>query len=100
MDKYSVKLLPKAYEDIDKIYRYISEILMESKAAESNVNCIEEAIIGLENFPYRGAKRKVGVYANGGYRQLFAKNFTVIYKVNEKMKCVIVVTVKYSPSCF
>ena len=35
-----------------------------------------------------------------GYRQLFVKNYTVIYRVNEKDKAVIIITVRYTPSAF
>ena len=100
MDKYIIKLLPNAYTDTDQIYGYISEKFLVSETAENMVKSIEEAILGLEEFPRRGWERKVGVYANRGYRQLFIKNFTIVYRIDEKMKCVIIVTVKYSPSCF
>ena len=35
------------------------------------VNDIEDTIFRLESLPYRGAERKIGLYANKGYRQLF-----------------------------
>jgi toxin ParE1/3/4 len=100
LDKYIIKLLPNAYKDIDQIYGYILENFLVSETAENIVKSIEDAILGLEEFPRRGSERKVGVYANRGYRQLFIKNFTVVYRIDEKMKYVIIVTVKYSPSCF
>lgn len=100
MDKYTVKLLPKAYRDIDEIYGYILQEFKEPQIAVKIVKLIEDTILGLEVFPRRGAERKVGVYANRGYRQLFVKNFTVVYRIDEKKNCVIIVTVKYSPSNF
>jgi hypothetical protein len=54
----------------------------------------------LESFPYRGAEWKIGLYANKGYRQLFLKNFSLIYRVEEDKKYVIIVTVRYSRSYF
>ncbi|MBC7961107.1 MAG: type II toxin-antitoxin system RelE/ParE family toxin [Vallitaleaceae bacterium] len=100
MDKFTVKLLPKAYEDIEHIYNYISEEFKVSDTAKNMVKLIEDAILGLGEFPRRGAERKVGVYANKGYRQLFVKNFTVVYRIDEKLKIVVIITVKYSPSYF
>ncbi|HBW35065.1 type II toxin-antitoxin system RelE/ParE family toxin [Desulfosporosinus sp. BICA1-9] len=100
MDKFTIKLLPRAYRDIDQIYGHILEVFMVTETAENLVKSVEDAILGLEEFPHRGSERKVGVYANRGYRQLFIKNFTIVYRIDEKMKCVIIVTVKYSPSCF
>lgn len=100
MDKYIVKLLPKAYRDIEQIYNYISQNFEEKEVALKLVNEIEDTIFSLENFLYRGAERKIGLYANKAYRQLFLKNFSVIYRVDEDIKYVIIVTVRYSRSNF
>ena len=100
MDKYDVKLLPKAYRDIDMIYGYIAETFKAQETAIGIIETIEDAVLGLEHYPYRGAARKVGVYANRGYRQLFVKNFTILYQIDEKAKRVLIVTVKFSPSQF
>ncbi|MBU7007575.1 type II toxin-antitoxin system RelE/ParE family toxin [Phosphitispora fastidiosa] len=98
--KYSVKLLPRAYCDLDGIYTYIAETLIEPGIAVKLVDSIEEAIFSLESVPQRGALRKTGTYANKGYRQLFAGNFTVVYRVAEAKKMVLVVTVRYSKTQF
>lgn len=100
MDKYKVKLLARANRDLDEIYDYIVEEFKEIETAERLADSLEAAILGLDEMPYRGAVRRVGAYANKGYRQLFVKNFTILYRINEKMKTVIVVTVRYTPSNF
>jgi plasmid stabilization system protein ParE len=98
LDKYTVKLLSRAYRDLDGIYAYIAETLSEPNTAQKLLHTLEKGISGLEEMPQRGVPRKIGVYANGGYRQLFIKNFTVIYRVNEIERQVIIVTVRYSKS--
>lgn len=100
MDKYAVKLLSHAYRDLDGIYAYIAETLLEPNTAQKLLDALEEAIFGLEELPQRGAPRKNGAYASKGYRQLFIKNFTVIYRVDEAKKQVVIVTVRYSKSQF
>ena len=50
--------------------------------------------------PYRCPERRTGAYANKGYRQLLAKNYTVIYRVDESAREVLIVTVRYSRSNF
>lgn len=100
MDKYFVKLLSKAYRDIDEIYAYISQMLLENEIAINFVKDIENVILDLEGFLYRGTERKIGIYANKGYRQGFYKNFSIIYRIDELKKTVIVVTVRYSKSNF
>ena len=100
MDKYSVKLMSRALRDLDGIYDYIANTLLEPGTALNLVDRIENAIFSLETMPYRGPERKRGVYANRGYRQLFVENYTAVFRIDERKKMVIVVTVRYSPSKF
>ena len=100
MDKYIVKLSDRALKDLDGIYAYIANNLLEPGTAEKLVNKLEMAILSLDQMPYRCPERRHGVYANRGYHQLLIENYTVIYRVNEDRKQVIVVTVRYSRSNF
>ncbi len=100
MDNYSVKLMSRALRDLDKIYDYIAHTLVESGTALKLVERIENAIFSLETMPYRCPERRRGAYANRGYRQLLVENYTVIYRIQESEKQVIVVTVRYSSSEF
>jgi len=99
-NKYSIKLLPRAYRDLDGIYEYIAETLLEPAIAVKLVDSLEETIFSLESVPQRGSLRKTGAYANKGYRQLFVGNFTVVYRVSKAKKRVLVVTIRYSKSRF
>lgn len=80
MDKYLVELMPKAFRDLEDIYKYIASEIKDADAANKMADLFEESIISLETMPYRGAERKIGEYANKGYRQLFVKNFSVVYR--------------------
>lgn len=100
MDKYQVKLLAKAFRDLDNIYSYITEEFKEVATANSIIESLEKNILGLSEMPHRGALRRVGAYANKGYRHIFVKNYTIVYRIDEKRKQVIIVTVRYSPSDF
>ena len=82
MEQYSVKLLSHALQDLDSIYTY------------------EDAIFSLETFPHRCPERRNGTYANRGYRQLLIKNYTIVFRIDEMQRQVLVVTVRYSPSQF
>ena len=73
---------------------------MEPGIAEQMADVLEKEILSLEAMPYRCPERRRGVYANKGYRQLFIKSYTVIYRIDEASKTVIVVTVRYSGSEF
>ncbi len=100
MDNYCVKLTDKARRDLDGIYAYIAGHFLEPQTAANMLDALEEEILSLETMPYRCAERKRGVYAGKGYRQLFIKNYTVVYRIDEAAKAVIVVTVRYSASEF
>ncbi len=93
-------LLSRARRDLDGIYAYIAERFMEPKTAESMVEALEEGILSLDTMPYRCAERKHGIYAGKGYRHLFVKNYTVVFRIDEAAKSVVVVTVRYSASDF
>lgn len=82
MNEYRVKLLSKAYRDLDDIYTYIKEEFKELDTAKKMVELLEEAILGLDRMPFRGSIRKNGIYTRR-YRQLFVKNFTIIYRIDE-----------------
>ncbi len=98
--KYKVKLYPRAYRDLDEIYSYIAVNLSESDTAEKMLNALEEAVFSLEEFPERGSIRHIGAYANQDYRQIFVKNYTIIYRVHKDIQEVHIVTVRYAPSQF
>lgn len=100
MDKYQVKLLARAARDLDDIYNYIAEEFKEPGTAEHMADLLEDGVLGLSEMPYRGALRWVGAFANKRYHQLFVKNFTVVYRIDEIKKTVIIVTVKYTAASF
>ena len=92
--------MPKAYRDLDDLEWYIANELEEPENALIFVEEIENVILSLEIFPQRGALRKVGRYAGKQYRQIFIKNYTIVYRIDENRKWVIVVTVRYTPREF
>jgi len=93
-------MLDRAYQDLDGIYEYIANTLMEPSVALSIVDDIETAILSLDTMPYRCSERKIGAYAGQGYRQLFIGNYTVLFRIDEESKLVVVVTIRYSSSQF
>lgn len=100
MGEYQVVLLSKARRDLEGIYAYLANTLREPGTAERLLNDLEAGILSLEDMPYRCSERKLGAYANRGYRQLFIKSYTLIYRIEEEEKQVVVVTVRYSKSMF
>lgn len=100
MAEYKVKITPRAARDLDEVYCHIADDFKTLGTAGNMADCLADAIYSLDTMPYRGAERKAGAFANRGYRQLFVKNFTIIYRISEEDKTVIIVTVRYTPSSF
>ena len=94
MNRYNVRLYSKAYKDLEEIYNYIANKVCESKNACNLISNLEEAINSLEFFPNRGAIRKSETLKGNDYRQLFVKNYIIIYRVIEDVKEVHIITIK------
>lgn len=99
-EQYRLKLMERAQRDMDGIYEYIAKTLQEPGVALKLIDELESEMLSLEQLPNRCPFRQTGAYAGKDYRQLFVKNYTVIYRVDEANKTVIVVTVRYSASQF
>lgn len=100
MTKYSVKLMQRASCNLDDIYNHIADDFKEIGTAEKMADALEDAILNLDEMPYRCSIRRTGAFADRGYRQLFVKNFTIVYRIDEVRKMVMIVTVRYTPSSF
>ncbi len=49
MDEYAVKLTPRALRDLDEIYAYIADTLLERGTAEALVERLEKGILSLDS---------------------------------------------------
>ena len=95
MDKYTVKLMKRAYRDIEDIYAYIAHEKLAPENAEGQVNRIKKAILGLAELPQSHQDRLDGRYAKKGYKQFIIDNDIAIFRINEDKKIVYVVTFQY-----
>lgn len=68
MDKYKVKMLSRASRDLDNIYNHIADTFKEIGTAEKMADSLQNAILSLDEMPYRGAVRRTGAFANRDYR--------------------------------
>lgn len=90
----------RALQDLDDIYGYIANHLLEPGVAAELVDALEAEILSLEYLPYRCPERRVGSFSSSGYRQLMVKNYMIIYRIDEAAKRVLIVTVCYARSSF
>ena len=95
MDRYQVKLNPKAIRELDNIYEYIANEKLDPENAKKQVDRMKKAILNLEIFPQSHQERNEGRYSGKGYRQLLIDNYIAVFRVDEVNKIVYVVTVQY-----
>ncbi len=95
MVKYHIKLYPRAYRDMEEIYRYIAIEKQVPENAKAQTDRIWRAIKKPEIFPGSHQDRLEGKYAGKGYKQLLVDNYMAIYKIDETEKTVYVITVQY-----
>ena len=95
MDKYKVKINPKAIRDLDSIYEYIAKEKLSPENAMGQIERIKSAILDLNMFPEAHQERMEGRYAGKGYRQLIIDNYIAVFRTDECTKTVCVVTVQY-----
>ena len=51
MDKYKVKVTPRAIRDLDHIYEYIANEKLAPENAKGQVDRIKKSILSLDTFP-------------------------------------------------
>ena len=80
--KNSIHYSPKARDDLDEIWEYISFELCNPQAAEKTVNKIMDAVDELETFSESGALLSSVTDMESDYRFLTIGNYMVFYRVN------------------
>ncbi|MCF2704811.1 type II toxin-antitoxin system RelE/ParE family toxin [Enterocloster clostridioformis] len=95
MDKYNVKLNPRAFRDLDDIFAYIALEKLSPENAKGQTDRIKNKLKTLETFPQAHQERMEGRYAGKNYRQLIIDNYIAIYRIDEETKTVHVVTIQY-----
>lgn len=92
---YTIKMTPKAADDLDKIYRYISEELFATSSVINMLDRIEKEIMRLRKFPFSCNYLADQYLRNKGYRKLIVDNYIVFYLINEVKEQVIIMRVLY-----
>ena len=95
MDKYKVKVNPRAINELDHIYEYIANEKLAPENAKGQVDRIKKSILSLDTFPPSHPARNEGRDAGKSYRQLLIDNYIVIFRIDEPCKTVYVVTIQY-----
>ena len=95
MNKYKVKLTPRAFRDLDDIFAYIALEKLSPENAKGQTDRIKTKLKTLEVFPQSHQERTEGRYGGKGYGQLLIDNYMSIFRINEIDKIVYVITIQY-----
>ena len=97
---YRLKFTPKASEDLEQIYIYISQKLFSEVAADNLLEKIENSVMQLECFPYSCSYVSDDALKSKGYRKLIVDNYIVFYLVNEMEKQVVIMRILYGAQAY
>jgi len=93
---YEVEITSKANEDMDGIYTYIADKLLEPIVAANQYDRIANAILTLETMPERIKIVNSEPARSKGLRPLLVDNYTVLFTIESDT--VFIVRVLYSSS--
>lgn len=96
MKQCNVKITDKALADMEAIYNYISEELLNPDAAMCQYNRIADAVASLNVFPERCRLFDSLPEHDLGMRQILVDNYFVVYVIERAD--VVVLRVLYSAS--
>lgn len=80
-----IQYSPLALKDLDDIWDYITNELMNSSAAENTVNGIMDMIDDLDGFPEIGSRLLFDNGLDSGYRFIIFKNYMAFYHIQAEL---------------
>ena len=96
MKRYEVLISNKACEDMEAIFKYISETLLAPASAAKQYDRIADAILSLEEMPDRIKVMESEPERSKCLRPLIVGNYTVFFVINDNT--VYIVRVLFSAS--
>ena len=96
MDNYEIFMTPRASFELEEAFVDILELSASLDIAENYVDSIKSAVDKLSTFPKRGRIRERGEFAGKGYREIYIKEYNVIYRIDEQARQIHIVAIKPS----
>lgn len=98
MNKYNVKILDEAKDDMKKIIIYIKTKLKEPEIAKQHSKAFKEEILKLKDTADIYNVIDNEITGKSDIRKINVKNFMIFYKIIEEIKQVQIIAVYYSRS--
>lgn len=96
MSSYIIDITKPAEADLYNIGRYIANELLEPELANKVISTIGNAILSLEEMPYRNSLVRDERLSQQGIRRILIENYIGFYIINEEDKKVTIIRVLYS----
>lgn len=96
-EKYELKITPAAADDLENIYKYISNTFSSDGSASNMIRKISDSLKVLKDFPYMHELSRDKILQQKGYRKLIVKKYVVLYLIDESKKSVIITRIFYGP---
>lgn len=92
---YALRFYPKAKQDLENIYTYISKELCNPEAAKKLIITIEKGLTQVREIPFSCPKIANVPVKNREIRKLVVENYIIFYLANEQDKQIEVVRILY-----
>ncbi len=96
MSKYDIEIAEPAERDLFEIGNYITKEPLEPNIAKKVIGKIGDAILKLEELPFRNGLVSDERLAHLGIRRIMVHNYTVFYIVSEAKTTVTIVRIIYN----
>ena len=88
--RYEIIRTDKANDQLYDIINYIADDSASVDIALNYLSKIEETVMKLEYYPYRGTYPRYSILKRQGYRVLIIERHLIFYKVKESEKIVVI----------
>ncbi|HML69556.1 MAG TPA: type II toxin-antitoxin system RelE/ParE family toxin [Clostridia bacterium] len=95
MEKFEIRIVGAAEQDLNQIFGYIADTLHEPEAAARLLLSFREAIDSLQQLPFRQRPLQEEPYTSLGVRRLFVGNYIVFYSAIEGDATIQILRVLY-----
>ena len=85
-EKYEIEFTDDCIEEMEEIYRYISENLNASVSAKRLIQKVKKDTLALEISPRLYAKIEKNDKFERQYRRMIVKNYVILYTIDEQNK--------------
>ena len=94
--RWKVYYSDDALQDLQGIFDYISQVLLEPEIAAEQTNCIMDAADSLDSMPFRFRLYENEPWNSRGLRVLPVDNYLIFYLPNESKQVVTIIRIMYS----